>query len=114
MLEVEDERRREQDADQAGDEREPVGEHVERLEPCLEVADPLGAGRPGIEGEAGAEPILVVGVRHGDACRDQQGSEQTQDGEGDHRLRSLQAPADPGHDGTASRGVSARVVAPGL
>ena len=105
LLEVEDERCGEQDADQAGDEREPIGESRERLEALLEVAEliPAEHGLARIDGETGGEPVLVVGVGHLDAGRDEECREQGEDADGDECLGSLQAPADPGHDCTASR-----------
>ena len=45
----------------------------------------------------------MVGVRHLDAGRDEERGKQGEDAERDQRLGSLQAPADPGHDCTASR-----------
>ena len=98
----EDERCCEQDADQAGDEREPVGEVQERLEALAKIAELIPAGRAGVDGEARGKAVLVVGVRHLDAGRDEQCGEQGEDADGDQRLGSLQAPADPGHDRTAS------------
>ena len=114
MLEVEDERCGEQDADQAGDEREPVGEVQERLEALPKTAELVPAGRAGIDREARCEPVLVVGVRHLDAGRDEERGKQGEDADGDQRLGSLQAPADPGHDRTASTGRRRGRAVPGL
>src|SRR5215469_730279 len=102
MFEVEDERRRKQDADQAGDEREPASNVRERLETLLEVTELLCAGRAGIDGQARSEPVLVVRVGHLNAGWDEQGAKQGQDAEDDHGLGSLQTPTDPGHASTAS------------
>src|SRR5262249_19895704 len=99
----EDERCGEQDADQAGDECEPVGKIDERLEVLSKIAELIPAGWAGIDGETSCEPVPVVGVRHLDAGRHEQGCKHGEDAVADERIGSVPSRGDPGHDRTASR-----------
>jgi len=80
----------EQDADQAGDEREPVGECPERLEALRgsrRAPFPQSTGFTRIDGETGGEAVPVVGVGHLDTGRDEECRQQGEDAERDQRPR---------------------------
>ena len=94
MLEVEDERGSEQDADQARHEREPVGQVESDWNRDWKTPTGVAVG-PALRATQAPRPSLVVGVRHLNAGRDQERGEQGEDPEGDRASLSAAAASRP-------------------
>ena len=100
MLEVEDEGSGEQDADQPGQEVQPRDDRARMLEAMPERLDRRTAARASVRQAHPHARVVdrchVQPERHQDGCREDQRG-------GDERgLETLQAPAEPDHDGTSS------------
>ena len=102
VLELEDERCRQQNADRAWDQVEPRKQAVDASELVAERRHRLVTGR-GLVRLAGREPVVPVCRGHAHARRYEQRGKEAEDCRRNQRLAALLAPGDPDHDATTWR-----------